>query len=107
LHIYNDDGGNGFIWNLSILLPDYMVTCTWSYCRENWKSVMVPYLCDEIWLWYKICACWVDIMALWTYIYIAFNTVLCLTHRGAEQGEQETRDKDATEECPHVTNVKE
>ena len=92
LHIYNDDGGNRFIWNLSMLLPDYMVICTWSYCHENWKSAMVPFLCDEIWLWYKICACSVEIMALWTYIYIAFNTVLCLTHTGEEQGEQETKE---------------
>jgi hypothetical protein len=92
LYVYNDDRGNRLIWNFSVLLPDYMVTCTWSYCHENWKSAMVPYLCDEIWLRYKVCACWVEIMALWIYIYIAFDAVLCLTHIGEEQGEQETKE---------------
>jgi hypothetical protein len=42
LHIYNDIWGNRFIWNLSMLLLYYMVTCTWSYCHENWKSAMLP-----------------------------------------------------------------
>jgi len=82
LHIYSDVRGNRFIWNFSMLLLYYMVTCTWSYCYKNWKSVLVPYLCDEIWLWYKMWACWVEKMTLWAYIYVAFNTLLCLTHRG-------------------------
>ena len=66
LLIYNDDGGNRFIWNVSMLLLDYLVWCIWSYCHENWKSTMVCYLCDKIWLWYKIFACWVEKMALRT-----------------------------------------
>jgi len=46
-------------------------------------------------------------MALWTYIYFAYNTVMFNTKRWRAGGVGNKRDKDATEEFPHVTNVKE
>jgi hypothetical protein len=90
--------------NHSMLVLEYMVTCTWSYSHENVKSAMVPFLCDKIWLVQNVLLLSRDIgiMNLRLILHLTLWYV-----RWRAGGAVNKRNKVGTEECPHVTNVKE